>query len=162
MGQERTFLAVTASRIVNNTMSSSLHAQPPSLQVQVLRFHVVCDSSGLLRNTSSSVSVVVNFLCRGPTCRGGGPNETIVNSTEQFQFNCVTVIVGGVSVEGEILGGREAFAFERGRFLGSFRRVEPVASFSTAREDRCGLCVDPAVDIGRAADNETHCMGKLI
>ncbi len=120
--------------------------------VRVRSFHIVCESSGLLRNTTRSVSLLVNFDCMGLTCRRGGNQNEVVNLTEQFQFNCTASFFEG--------GGGAAFHYESGLFSGTFRRVDPVAGFDTAREERCGMCLDPAVDVGLPADNESHCIGE--
>lgn len=119
--------------------------------VRILDYRVLCASSGLRRNTSNSVSVLVSFECRGDTCQGRTPSE-VVNSTEQFDFNCTRDFRG-------------EFSYLSGMFQGVTRQESPLGNLSSGGggeeevlEDRCGLCLNPSRDVGLPADPVTHCI----
>ena len=98
-----------------------------------------------------SVSLVVMFECRGSAC--AGDNDTvIVNSTEQIQLECTLEFE-----EGGFVGNDN---YVTSPFSGVLRTTNPVASFSTVPDNRCGFCADPVS--GLMTDVETHCLCKLI
>lgn len=116
---------------------------PP--EVRILDFHVVCESAGLMCDTTSSVSAVVTFECTGQQCQGGGRDP--VNVTEQFTFRCLDS-----DFDGRII--YEPLLFP----VFPIRRLDPVASFDTAPDLQCGSCLDPANGI--PVNDETHCIGE--
>lgn len=117
--------------------------------VRILRFERVCEASGLLRNTSTSISVVVEYGCMG--CQDmGAPNNTVIMVTEQFQFVCD---------QDFFEGGGSSSTYDSGRFApGILRTPSPTAMLTTGLEDQCGLCADPAFD--PLAEQDTHCRSE--
>ena len=114
-----------------------------NIPVRIIDYHVVCDASGFLRNTSSFVSVLVQFQCSFPI--SGGPSllptcdgSTII--TRQYQFSCVT--------------GNEWAAIVSG--ITSFvETMNPRATFLTPPDNQCRRCVDERQNSN--ADSITHC-----
>ena len=108
----------------------------PIPRVRILEFAVVCLSTGLARNTFSSISVIVRYECEGTSC---GSVEA-VNRTDQFDFDCTTE--GGIlppTLEGDI----------------SIRTPDPNGTLQTALDEKCGRCYN-----GPGVDPFTHCAGK--
>lgn len=104
--------------------------------VNVEAFQVVCLSSGLLRDTYSSASVLVTYTCS--QCMG-----TLV---EQFTFYC---------------NGSAQWSWD-GEF--DIIRMDPSVDLSTVVEKRCSLCIDPGNFDGslQPYDNVTHCISKSL
>lgn len=154
-------LPITLQDLGSNETLSSIGLLPRALRdqlsvqepdVRVFDFHVVCETAGEMRGTVSSVSLIVDFECRGAACRGVSPNNTVVNSTEQIQFNCTfsTFEVGNSP------------PFYQDFFLnGMLRTDNPTGTFLTPLDNRCGFCSDPT-SISLPADPDTHCVGKKL
>ena len=111
--------------------------------IRAVDFHVVCEVAGLERGTVSMVSFVADFECDndGRSSVNCPPGPVLLRA--QFQYNCTTGMM------------YDTFFFE-----GDVLTENPVASFSTVPERRCGLCVDPVLS-GVTSDPETHCFRKF-
>ena len=103
-------------------------------RVRILKFTVLCQVSGLRRQTVGSVSVLVRYQCRSGVC-GSSTTET---RTEQFDFECTEEGVYDVD---------------------SSRKESPISNFQTPLSDRCGACVDPQVSASPNVNPVTHCAG---
>ena len=92
------------------------------ISVRIFDYHVVCDASGTNRNTSSFVSVLVQFQCNFPSrtntladCDG----TTMV--TRQYQFSCVSDLSGQNAEWNDIVSGNSLFV----------QTLNPTATFMT-------------------------------
>ena len=105
-------------------------------EVQLVDFNVVCLSSGSLRNTYRSASVLAEYNCRG-SCFGG--TGLRIN---QFTFECGTLNqwVAIMSVDGS---------------LNDSIRTDSMATMTTPLETFCANCMDPRFN--EASDSITHC-----
>ena len=104
--------------------------------IQILDYHVVCESVGLRKNTTSSVSVVVKYLYQI------APREPVENRVAQFQFECLRS-QASPGYFGEPIGWQRSASFS--------------ANFRTELETRCGYCVDPGTVVIENTDDVTHC-----
>ena len=111
------------------------------VSVQISRSRILCDASGFTKNTSSYVSILVEFQCSSPTV--SGCDGTML--TWQFQFQCSSANEYSTTVF-----GTDTFAVTE----------NPTASFSTSPDNRCRACVDDQQDSRASAD--THCWRKYI
>lgn len=109
---------------------------------RISRYAVLCDSSGNRRNTSSSVSVLVEYRCRVRFPAGRLAHcDGNTNSTWQFCYRCES---------GDVWSLCPLAAFK-----------EPTAQFTTAAKNRCRLCTDPQSAGGLLEyDRDTQCLGK--
>ena len=150
---------ITAEDLGNTTMFSdqglipqalvtSGDSQPP-VPVLIRNYRVLCDVSGINRNTSSSVSVLVEFQCDFPSGSGtlaACDGNTVL--TRQYQLSC---------------SGQNQWITEVAGSATFVQTVNPTATFSTPPDNQCRLCIDerqsPAVS---DHDPDTHCQCKYI
>ena len=132
--------------------------------VRILAFRYVCQSSGTMRGTVSSVSVVVQFETCSETevfCANAANRETVI---EQFQFDCLAVATDPNGGDPRM----NVFAFDPNTnspsITGLVRtiasRVE--ADLTTPLADQCGECADGTSVVGIPASGDTHCARMLI
>ena len=113
--------------------------------VRIRNFAIVCDAAGDRINTSSFVSVVVEFQCEFQSATSSltvcnDPN-TIV--TRQYQFQCIEQ--NGQPVWGTTVAGSNLFV----------QTLNPIATLSTPLVDTCRRCIDDQQS--NRADPTTHC-----
>ena len=110
--------------------------------VRVIDYRILCDASGRRRDTSSYVSLLVDFQC---SFEGGSGNladcDGMTNITRQYQYGCSSSNV-----------------WEN---AGVVETLNPTATFQTEVTNQCRRCVDPTefselTDI----DPDTHCFRK--
>ena len=131
--------------------------------VRILDFQYVCQSSGTMRGTVSSVSVVVQFeTCSGTEvfCANEANRDTLI---EQFQFDCLAVATDPNGGDPKM----NVFSFNpntisptvRGLVRTITSRVE--ADLTTPLAERCGECADGTSVVGLPATADTHCARML-
>ena len=113
--------------------------------VRIRNFAIVCDAAGGRLNTSSFVSVVVEFQCNVQSAISSlivcnDPN-TIV--TRQYQFQCIEQ--NRQRVWATIVSGSNLLV----------QTLNPTATLSTPPVDTCRRCIDDQQS--SRADNTTHC-----
>ena len=118
--------------------------QPPARPlVQVLGYNIVCQATGMQRNTFRSVSVVVNYTCDGVSwafCDG-------MPLLSQFEFGCGN---GNAWIAG--LGGTADNIFTE----------MSDGDLSTPLRTDCGVCISPLRSgFGSITNNSNHCGGNL-
>ena len=132
--------------------------------VRIIDFNYVCQSSGTVRGTVSSVSVVVRFVeCSGSVefCAGEENGNTLL---EQFQFDCLAEATDPVSGDSKM----NVFTFNPNTtaptITGLIRtiasRVE--ADLTTPLAEQCGECADGTSAVGIPATADTHCARMFI
>ena len=119
-----------------------------SVPVRIRNFAIVCDAAGDRINTSSFVSVVVEFQCDFQSAISSltvcnDPN-TIV--TRQYQFQCSEE--NGQPVWATIVSGSDLF----------IQTLNPTANLSTPLADQCRRCIDDQQS--NRGDPTTHCDRK--
>ena len=116
-----------------------------SVPVRIRNFAIVCDAAGDRINTSSFVSVVVEFQCdfqsTNPSLTECNDSSTIV--TRQYQFQCIEQ--NGQPVWATIVSGSNLFV----------QTLNPTATLSTPLADQCRRCIDDQQS--SRADPTTHC-----
>ena len=131
--------------------------------IRILNFQYVCQSSGTMRGTVSSVSVVVQFeTCSGTEvfCANEANRETVI---EQFQFDCLAVATDPNGGDSRM----NVFSFNpntisptvRGLVRTIASRVE--ADLTTPLAEQCGECADGTSVVGIPASGDTHCARML-
>ena len=113
--------------------------------VRIRNFATVCDAAGDRINTSSHVSVVVEFQCN---FQSNISSLTVCNDpstivTRQYQFQCIEQ--NGQSVWSTIVAGNNLFV----------QTLNPTATLSTPLVDQCRRCIDDHQS--NRADPTTHC-----
>ena len=117
---------------------------PVIVPVRVMRFKTVCEATGVLRNTASFVSVLVEFQCDFQSslenlqdCDG----TTVL--TRQFQYFC---------------NQNNVYQIRDPSFV---QTLQPTADFDTPVDTSCVRCINDRVNPGSPAiDPQTHCEGK--
>jgi hypothetical protein len=109
-------------------------------QVRIIDFSVVCESSGVVRGSISSISLVINFECVGTIC-----GNEVSNRTEQFQYDCFAYTTPPLL--NKSLGRR-------------VRSLSTTATLMTTPMKKCGDCSEEVVG-GIVPDPVTHCAGML-
>ena len=113
--------------------------------VRIRNFAIVCDAAGDRVNTSSFVSVVVEFQCNFQSAISSltvcSNSSTIV--TRQYQFQCIEQ--NGQRVWATIVSGSELFV----------QTLNPTANLSTPLANQCRRCIDD--QHSSRADPTTHC-----
>ena len=116
-----------------------------TVPVRIRNFAIVCDAAGDRINTSSFVSVVVEFQCDFDNAISSltvcNDPRTIV--TRQYQFQCIEQ--NGQPVWGTIVSGSNEF----------IQTLNPIATLSTPLADQCRRCIDDQQS--SRADPTTHC-----
>ena len=116
-----------------------------SVPVKIRNFAIVCDAAGDRINTSSYVSVVVEFQCDFQSAISSltvcSDSSTIV--TRQYQFQCIEQ--NRQSVWSIIVSGSNLFV----------QTLNPTATLSTPLVDTCRRCIDDQQS--NRSDPTTHC-----
>lgn len=110
-----------------------------SVEVRIVGFNMVCEAAGLMRDTISSISVILTYECVGTVC-----GSMLSNRTEQFQLDCFK----GLDVDGA------SFRPPRLAFGGNIRTQDPNGTLDTPLDEQCGQCAAPD---GIPTDPSTHC-----
>ena len=116
-----------------------------TVPVRIRNFTTVCNAAGDRINTSSFVSVVVEFQCDLESALSSlavcNDSSTIV--TRQYQFQCIEQ--NGQPVWATIVAGSNFFV----------QTLNPTANLSTPLADQCRRCIDDQQS--SRADPTTHC-----
>ena len=116
-----------------------------NIPVRIRNFTKVCDAAGARLNTSSFVSVVVEFQCDFPNSI---PSLAVCNRstivTRQYQFQCIELL-NGQPIWGALVSGSNVFV----------QTLNPTATLSTPLADQCRRCIDDQQS--SRADPTTHC-----
>ena len=115
-----------------------------NVPVRIRNFKRVCDAAGNQINTSSFVSVVVEFQCDSTNAISSLADcdrSTVV--TRQYQFQCIEQ--NGQPVWATIVSGSNLFV----------QTLNPTATLSTPLADQCRRCIDDQQS--SRADPITHC-----
>ena len=127
--------------------------------IRIIDFQYVCQSSGTMRGTVSSVSVVAQFeTCSGTEvfCANEANRETVI---EQFQFDCLAVATDPNGGDPRM----NVFSFNPNTIsptiTGLVRTIASrvVANLTTPLADQCGECADGTSAVGIPATADTHC-----
>ena len=122
------------------------------ISVRIRNFAIVCDASGDRINTSSSVSVVIEFQCKFQSAINFSSLDVCSNSntivTRQYQFQCTEQ--NGQPVWGTIVSGSNLFV----------QTLNPTATLSTPLADQSRRCIDDQQS--SRANPTTHCDRELI
>ena len=114
--------------------------------VKIMNYRILCDASGRRRDTSSYVSLLVDFQC---FFEGGSGSladcDGMTNITRQYQYRCSSS--NNMWENGEVVETRN-----------------PTATFQTEVTNQCRLCVDPTEipALTDSIDPDTHCVGKYL
>ena len=116
-----------------------------SVPVRIRNFAIVCDAAGDRINTSSFVSVVVEFQCN---FQSASSSLTVCNNpstivTRQYQFQCI-------EQNGQPVWGATV---DRSNFF--IQTLNPTATLSTPLADQCRRCIDDRQS--NRGDPTTHC-----
>ena len=130
---------LSTNGLISQALSPGGETGNNPVSVQISRSRILCDASGSTRDTSSYVSILVEFQCSSPTV--SGCNGTML--TWQFQFQC-----SSSNQYTSTVFGTQAFAVTE----------NPTATFSTTPDNRCRACVDDQQNSRASAD--THCWRK--
>ena len=117
----------------------------PIIPVRIRNFTKVCDAAGDRLNTSSFVSVVVEFQCdfQSATTSLAVCSDSNNIVTRQYQFQCSER--NGQPVWGALVSGSSFFV----------QTLNPTATLSTPLADQCRRCIDDQQS--SRADSTTHC-----
>jgi hypothetical protein len=120
----------------------------PSIPVRIKNFSKVCDAAGDQINTSSFVSVVVEFQCDFVESTMNNPSLAVCSNssnivTRQYQFQCIEQ--NGQLVWDTIVSSSRMFV----------QTLNPTATLSTPLVDTCRRCIDDQQS--SRADPTTHC-----
>lgn len=112
----------------------------PPVPVKINNHKILCDATGMRRETSSYVSVLVQFQCNfsGSTAILANCNG-ITNITRQYHYRC---------------SDSNVWVDE------SFETENPNATFHTELADHCRSCHDPREHPTEPIDQNTHCRRK--
>lgn len=137
------FDSPSATGIVANSFFSD---DPPL--IRIVNVTTVCEVSGASRNTISSLSAVVVYVCSGTLC--AGQQDQLI--TEQFQVDCSTRTDNGLP------------SFIPGIHLSGVVRtpaVQVTATWNTPLARECGECTAPtASPRSTPLDPASHCLGN--
>ena len=113
--------------------------------VRIRSFAIVCDAAGDRINTSSFVSVVVEFQCNFQSATSSLTvcNDSNAIVTRQYQFQCIEQ--NGQFIWATIVSGSNLFV----------QTLNPTATLSTPLADQCRRCIDDQQS--SRADPTTHC-----
>ena len=114
---------------------------PDGIPIRIITYHIVCEASGMSRNTHSFVSVLVQFQCDFPSGTGTLADcDSTTMVTRQYQFSCNS---------GEwnaVIGGSDSFV----------QTLNPTATFMTPFDNQCRRCIDDQQS-HNPIDPTTHC-----
>ena len=131
----------SSSGLVPRAATPSGEAVDP-IPVRIIDYHVVCDTSGMNRNTSSFVSVVVQLQCNftgGIGTLADCDGTTIL--TRQYQFSC------SGNAWADSIAGDDLFV----------QTLSPTATFMTPLDNQCRRCIDDQQRPTAPIDPTTHC-----
>ena len=142
----------SSNGLVSRTLSLDTGEAGAIIPVRIRNFAIVCDASGDRINTSSYVSLVVEFHCNfqssaTPSLAVCSDPSTIV--TRQYQFQCVED--NGQPVWGALVAGSNLFV----------QTLNPTATLSTPLADQCRRCIDDQQS-STNVDSNTHCNCEFI
>ena len=116
-----------------------------TVPVRIRNFTTVCNAAGGRVNTSSYISVIIEFQCNFestiPSLNVCNNSSTIVN--RQYQFQCIER--NGQPVWDTIVSGSDMFV----------QTLNPKGTLSTLLVDTCRRCIDDQQS--SRADPTTHC-----
>ena len=97
------------------------------IPVRIINYYIVCDASGMSRDTSSFASVLVQFQCNFPS----GTNtladcDGTTMLTRQYQFSC------SGNAWDDSIAGDDLFV----------QTLNPSATFVTPLDNQCRRCID--------------------
>ena len=113
--------------------------------VRIRNFTKVCDAAGDRINTSSFVSVVVEFQC---DFQSSNPSLAVCSNPNNIvtrQYQCQCTEQNGQPVWGATVSGSNLFV----------QTLNPTATLSTPLADQCRRCIDDQQS--SRADPITHC-----
>ena len=129
--------------LIADTLVAFIGQPPARPLVQVLGYNIVCQTTGMQRDTFRSVSVVANYTCDGiswPFCNS-------MPLLSQFEFGCGT--------------GDEWVAAVDGSAEGIFTEISD-GDLSTPLRTDCGVCIGPVrTTFSSITNNTNHCGGNL-
>ena len=119
---------------------------PDRIPVRIMNYAIVCDASGMNRDTSTFVSVLVPFQCDFPSGTGTLADcDGNTSVTRQYQFSCSS---------GEwnaVISGNDLFV----------QTLNPTATFTTPLDNQCRRCIDDQQSTDPNIDPTTHCDRKF-
>ena len=116
----------------------ALEEQQPDLQVQILRYNLVCESIADRPDRFRFLSVVVEYLRNGSTIQS------------QFEFSC-----------GEIMPGVSMWKIMVSGSTEDTVTTPPDAALNTTLRRDCHQCLSPQRS-GSSANNPEHCLGNIV
>ena len=119
------------------------------IPVRIIAYHIVCDASGMSRNTSSFVSVLVQFQCNFPSGAGTLADcDGTTTVTRQYQFSCVSAQNDRGDHEwNDIISGSDLFV----------QTLNPTTTFMTPLDNQCRRCIDDEQSTNPNINPTTHC-----
>ena len=111
--------------------------------VRIVAVNVVCEASGLTRDSLSSISAIVEYECLDNGC--GGMNMIF---TDQYRLDCIED--SGVASFSGVTSGNVRTAAADG----------VVGNLTTPLDVQCSQCVFPTAL--RPSDPASYCLGNLI
>lgn len=128
-----------------------IYVPPENLpEVRIFAYAIVCEASGLIRDSISSFSVVVDHECRGMWC-GDDPDSRRI---EQYQYDCVAnqyqCAAIGTFFPPHKVGNRAVRSAKANLTIPS-----------TLENVTCGECSAETIN-GLDPDPDTHCVGKCV
>ena len=118
------------------------------IPVRIIAYHIVCDASGMSRNSSSFVSVLVQFQCNFPSGTGTLADcDSTTTVTRQYQFSCVSDLSGQNAEWNDIVSGNNLFV----------QTLNPTATFMTPLDNQCRRCIDDKQSANPNINDTTHC-----
>ena len=115
------------------------------IPVRIIDYRLVCDASGMNRDTSSFVSVMVQFQCNLHVGAAGtlAVCDGNINVTRQYQFSCIS------DEWNDIISGSNLF----------IQTLNPTATFMTPLDNQCRRCIDDQQpqSTNPNIDPTTHC-----
>ena len=116
------------------------------IPVRIMNYTIVCDAPGMSRDTSSFVSVLVQFQCDYPS----GTNtladcDGTTMLTRQYQFSC------SGNTWDDSIAGDDLFV----------QTLNPSATFATPLDNQCRRCIDDQQRPAALIDVDTHCESEF-
>ena len=116
------------------------------IPVRIINYYIVCDASGMSRDTSSFASVLVQFQCNFPS----GTNtladcDGTTMLTRQYQFSC------SGNAWDDSIAGDDLFV----------QTLNPSATFATPLDNQCRRCIDDQQRSAASIDDDTHCESEF-
>ena len=134
--------AADLERIIANSFNLQDGIEAP--RIRLIAFNIVCESTGLLRNTLSSFSAVVFYECVGSFPEDNCDNQIPTNLTHQVQSDCAL--------------GSNTFSVAGVR-AGRVRTTEIQATLNTPPDIMCSFCSERSSIV--PSNQVTHCVGMF-